>query len=154
MRKKCSAIIIVVVVVVALILLVALLAGAVLIAAFRSEPVPGGDRVAVIYLNGTIEEGQSSYISAGITPRLVHRQLNRAAADPGIKGVVLRINSPGGSIAASQDIASMIRDFEKPLVVSMGDMAASGGYYISAPARGIVAHPGTMTGSIGVITRS
>ncbi len=153
MRKKSSVVIIVIVVVLALILIAALLVGAVLVAAFRAEPPPRGDRVAVIYLNGTIEEGQSSYISAGITPKLVQRQLNRAARDPGIKGVVLRINSPGGSIAASQEIASMIRDFEKPLVVSMGDMAASGGYYISAPARGIVAQPGTMTGSIGVIVQ-
>jgi len=150
-RKKSPVLIIVVVVVVVFILVVALLAGAVFLAAVFSESAPEGDRVAVIYLNGTIEEGQSSYFSEGITPRFVRKQLDRAAADPDIKGVVLRINSPGGSIAASQEIASMIKEFRKPLVVSMGDMAASGGYYISAPARGIVAQPGTMTGSIGVI---
>jgi len=69
-----------------------------------------------------------------------------------IEGVVLRVQSQGGSIAASQEIAYMIRDFGKPIVVSMADMAVSGGYYISAYAQGIVAQPGTMTGSIGVIS--
>ncbi|MFW0858692.1 MAG: signal peptide peptidase SppA [Dehalococcoidia bacterium] len=64
---------------------------------------------------------------------------------------MLRIESPGGSIAASQEIGDMIRDFEKPIVVSMGDQATSGGYYISAHADMIIAQPGTITGSIGVI---
>ncbi len=111
------------------------------------------ERVVVIYLQGPIMEsaGGFSFSSGGITPRRVARQLERAAKDKSIKAVVLRIDSPGGSVAASQEIAAMIRNFEKPLVVSMADMAASGGYYISAPADGIVAHPGTMTGSIGVI---
>ena len=108
------------------------------------------ERVNVIHLNGTIEESTSDYLQ-NINPRLVSQKLKRAANDDTIKGVVLRVNSPGGSVAASQEIADMIRDFEKPLVVSMGDMAASGGYYISTPADRIIAHPGTMTGSIGVI---
>ncbi|MDW7739698.1 MAG: signal peptide peptidase SppA [Bacillota bacterium] len=112
----------------------------------------GEDRVVVIYLNGTIQESLGLFLSGGISPHFVNSQLERAASDQSIKGVVLRIESPGGSIAASQDIAAMVREFEKPIVVSMGDMAASGGYYIAAPAQGIIAQPGTMTGSIGVIS--
>ncbi len=110
------------------------------------------DRVVVIKLTGTIQESMGGFFAGGIAPDQVYHQLQRAAEDQTIKGVVLRVESPGGSIAASQDIASMIRKFEKPIVVSMADMAASGGYYISAPAQGIVAQPGTMTGSIGVIS--
>ncbi len=112
----------------------------------------GEDRIVVIGLTGTIQETQTSFLQEGISPGRVHSQLARAQADRSVKGVVLRIDSPGGSIAASQEIAAMIREFEKPVVVSMADMAASGGYYIAAPAQGIVALPGTMTGSIGVIS--
>ncbi len=114
----------------------------------------GGERVVVIYLQGSIDEGSGGYgLTSGITPRHVERQLERAAGDSSIKAAVLRVNSPGGSVAASQQIASHIKKFPKPLVISMGDMAASGGYYISTPAKGIVAEPGTLTGSIGVISQ-
>ena len=126
---------------------------------FLGEGVPGRtplrvgeNRIVVISLNGSIQETQGGFLSGGISPRLVRNQLQRAAVDSSIEGVVLRVESPGGSIAASQEIAAMVRDFKKPIVVSMADMAASGGYYISAPAQGIVAQPGTMTGSIGVIS--
>ncbi len=113
----------------------------------------GEDRIVVITLSGTIQESAGSLLyGGGISPRLVYSQLKRAADDINIRGVVLRVDSSGGSIAASQEIAAMVRNFEKPVVVSMGDMAASGGYYISAPAQAIVAQPGTMTGSIGVIS--
>ncbi len=111
-----------------------------------------GNKVAVVYLQGPIAEGrQSMSTSATITPRLVEKYLDKLEADPSVKAVVLRVDSPGGSVAASQAIAGMIAEFSRPVVVSMGDMAASGGYYISAPADRIVAMPGTMTGSIGVI---
>jgi len=73
---------------------------------------------------------------------------------PAIKAIVLRINSGGGAIASSQEVYSLIRKVSaegKPVVVSMGDVAASGGYYIAAAADRIVANPGTLTGSIGVI---
>ncbi len=111
------------------------------------------DRIVVINLSGVIQESAGGFpYGGGISPRYVQGQLNKAVEDRTIKGVVLRIDSSGGSIAASQEIASMVRSFAKPVVVSMGDMAASGGYYISAPAQGIVAQPGTMTGSIGVIS--
>lgn len=110
------------------------------------------EHVVVIHLQGPIQESGGGFGAVhGITPRHVARQLDRAAADLSIRAVVLRVNSPGGTVAASQQIAAMIENFEKPIVVSMGDMATSGGYYISAPADGIVAHPGTITGSIGVI---
>lgn len=109
--------------------------------------------IAVIELTGAIQEGGGGFLDpGGISPRHVRRQLEQAAEDSSIEGVILRLESPGGSIAASQEIYAIIRDFEKPLVVSMADVAASGGYYISAPAQGIVAQAGTLTGSIGVIS--
>jgi len=84
-------------------------------------------KVAVIPLTGSIQESGSLLAPAGITPEQVRGLLERAKRDGSIKAVVLRINSPGGAIAASQEIGDMIKDFEKPIVVSMGDMAASGG---------------------------
>lgn len=118
----------------------------------------GMGKVALIPLNGTIVGTSQSGLltSGGITPDLVRNYLNRAKADASVKAVVLRIESPGGSAAASQEIANEIRRFKektgKPVVVSMGDVAASGGYYISAYADKIVANPATLTGSIGVIS--
>jgi protease-4 len=111
-----------------------------------------GNRIAVISLTGPIRESPGGLLApAGITPNLVRRLLEQAERDGSIKAVVLRIESPGGAIAASQEISDMIKNFEKPIVVSMADMATSGGYYISAHADIIVAQPGTITGSIGVI---
>ena len=116
-------------------------------------------KVAVIRLNGIIAgSGQQGLLmSGGISPKLVRGYLKKAESDSGVKAVVLRINSPGGSAAASQEIASDIHRFKnetgKPIVVSMGDIAASGGYYISAYADKIVANPSTLTGSIGVISQ-
>lgn len=113
----------------------------------------GGDTVALVRLTGPIAETGSGSIlgSSGITPQLVDDLLDRAADDPAAKAIVVRIDSPGGTVAASQEISSAIRDFDKPVVISMADTVASGGYYISAAADRIVAHPGTLTGSIGVI---
>lgn len=109
-------------------------------------------KVAVIPLTGMIQESGGGLLApAGITPELVRGLLERAERDDSIKAVVLRIDSGGGAIAASQEIGDMIKEFEKPIVVSMGDMAVSGGYYISAHADMIIAQPGTFTGSIGVI---
>ncbi|MCL0079734.1 signal peptide peptidase SppA [Dehalococcoidia bacterium] len=111
-----------------------------------------GNRIAVISLTGPImESGGGLLAPAAITPDLVRGLLEQAERDDSIKAVVLRIESPGGAIAASQEIGDTIRDFEKPIVVSMGDQATSGGYYISAHADMIVAQPGTITGRIGVI---
>ena len=89
----------------------------------------------------------------GIDPRSMARQIHWAMTDDQVKAVVLRVSSPGGSAIASDIIAEDLRALAKvkPLVVSMGAYAASGGYYISAPARYIVSEPTTITGSIGVI---
>jgi len=113
-----------------------------------------GDAILIIRLYGTIQEtgGGSLALESSITPHYVENQLKQAARDPSVRGVVLRISSPGGSVAASQEIYRMVADFEKPIVISMGDVAASGGYYIAVGADAIVANPGTTTGSIGVIT--
>ncbi len=81
--------------------------------------------------------------------------IDKLKEDSDIKGVIVRINSPGGSVAASQEIYQAIRELSsvKPVVVSMGDIAASGGYYVACGATKIVANPGTITGSIGVIAK-
>ncbi|MCL0034475.1 S49 family peptidase [Dehalococcoidia bacterium] len=112
-----------------------------------------GNRIAVVSLTGPImgSSGGGILAPAGITPDLVRRLLEQAERDGSIKAVVLRINSPGGAIAASQEIGDMIKEFKKPIVVSMGDLATSGAYYISAHADMIIAQPGTITGRIGVI---
>ena len=115
----------------------------------------GGDAVFVVPLSGPIQEsGGSSLLSpGGVSPRFVRERLKHAKESSSIKAVILRLDSPGGTVAASQEIAAMVKDFpeEKPVVVSMGDLAASGGYYIASQADRIVAQPGTLTGSIGVI---
>ncbi len=114
-----------------------------------------GARVGVIHLDGIIADGgrSGSLFGAGGTARRVLKYLHEAAEDDSIKAVVLRINSPGGSAAASQELymeALRLRK-KKPLIVSMGDVAASGGYYVASAATYIIADPATTTGSIGVI---
>jgi protease-4 len=113
-----------------------------------------GDAVAVIYADGVIASGTegATRITTGITPSGIEADLRRADGDPSVKAVVLRINSPGGSVVASNEIYKLLKDFKKPIVVSMGETAASGGYYISCAAKWIVANPDTLTGSIGVIS--
>ncbi|HRR86680.1 MAG TPA: signal peptide peptidase SppA [Phycisphaerae bacterium] len=114
--------------------------------------------VAVVYLDGMIVTGrteQSPFGDAGtVGSTSLRHALARAASDKSVKAVVLRVNSPGGSATASDIIWRAASELgkEKPLVVSMGDMAASGGYYVSAGARAIFADRGTITGSIGVLT--
>ena len=112
--------------------------------------------VATIYAHGTIRHGRSGRGGpggGGMGSDTVAAALRAAAADEGARAVVLRVNSPGGSYTASDVIwreVVKLRAAGKPVVVSMGDVAASGGYFISAPADVIVAQPGTITGSIGV----
>lgn len=109
--------------------------------------------VAVIYAHGPIRQGRSG--RGGMGSDTVAAALRAAAADDKARSVVLRVNSPGGSATASDVIwreVVRLRAAGKPVVVSMGDLAASGGYFISAPADVIVTQPGTLTGSIGVIT--
>ena len=130
-----------------------LLLGVVLI---PTSCMPVGDKIAVIPLSGAITAGGSSlFYGSAITPGLVREQLNRAEKDITVKAIVLRIESPGGVVAPCQEILVEIEKVKqtKPVVVSMGNTAASGGYYISAKADKIVALPGTLTGSIGVISQ-
>ena len=113
------------------------------------------DKVAVIPLSGSITAGGSSASSgSSITPGLVRSYLAKAESDKAVKAIVFRIESPGGEIEPCQEILLEIERAKvtKKIVVSMGGMAASGGYYISTPAHKIVALPTTMTGSIGVIS--
>ncbi len=116
----------------------------------------GGDKIAVIPLTGAITGTSSPFMYGGvITPELVREQLEKAEADTSVKAVILRVESPGGGVAPCQEILEEIEQAKqsKPVVVSMGSMAASGGYYISCKADKIVALSGTMTGSIGVIAQ-
>ncbi|HEX4289535.1 MAG TPA: signal peptide peptidase SppA [Trebonia sp.] len=113
--------------------------------------------VAMIYAQGAIRSGRSGRGApggGGMGSDTVAAALRAAAADEGARAVVLRVNSPGGSATASDVIwreVVRVRAAGKPVVVSMGEVAASGGYFISAPADVIVAQPATITGSIGVI---
>jgi len=105
--------------------------------------VPVGDRIAVVKLSGVI-----------VNPLPVVRKIERLRRDKSVKALVLRVDSPGGSVGASQEIYRALERFKgegKPVVVSMGNVAASGGYYVAVPADFIYANPGTITGSIGVI---
>ena len=116
----------------------------------------GGNIIAVIPLTGVIS-GVSSPLMSGqvITPDLVREQLKKVEEDVAVKAIILRVESPGGEVAPCQEILEEIEKAKesRPVVVSMGSMAASGGYYISCEADKIVALPGTLTGSIGVIAQ-
>lgn len=117
----------------------------------------GAGRIALLYAVGTIASGKSSFDApsgAVVGSDTFNQWLRRVRVDPGVSAVVIRIDSPGGSAIASEVMWREIRLTRdvKPVVVSMGDVAASGGYYIAAAADAIVADPGTLTGSIGVLT--
>lgn len=107
--------------------------------------IGSGDKIAVIELKGII-----------IMSDEIVRQFKKYREDRSIKGILFRVDSPGGGVVASQEIYEEVkktRNAEKPVIVSMGSVAASGGYYVSCPASIIVANPGTLTGSIGVISQ-
>ena len=115
--------------------------------------VPTGERfnrtrIAVIYAVGAIDMSENE----GIVSRRLVRTINQVAEDDNIKAVVLRINSPGGSAFGSEQIWHALTELRerKPLIISMGDLAASGGYWIAAAGDKILAQPNTLTGSIGV----
>jgi protease-4 len=115
-----------------------------------------GDKVAVIYATGDIGSGRSENSPSGgqsIGSDTLAKALTDAAADKSIKAIVMRVDSPGGSGLASDIIWHAVEaaNQKKPVVISMGDVAASGGYYISASASKIVAQPSSITGSIGVV---
>src|SRR5205807_3626847 len=113
-------------------------------------------KIAVVYAAGDIVSGKSSFGGNGeetIGSDSLVRTINEARDDKGVKAIVLRIDSPGGSGLASDIIWRAVEaaKAKKPVVVSMGDVAASGGYYIACNANKIVAEPSTITGSIGVV---
>ena len=120
------------------------------IAANPYTPTYSDNKIEVIYAEGQIVQGTSEQGTLGSTT--LADQLAEARMDEDVKAVVLRVNSPGGSALASEVIwreMELLRQ-QKPVIVSMGDYAASGGYYISAPADAIIADATTLTGSIGV----
>jgi len=132
MKKVCMA--------VSMLIVFALLLSLFLVLMNRELPI--GEKVAIVRVEGPI-------VSSG----KVIEELRDYGKDPSVKAVVLRVESPGGAVAPSQEIYEAVKKLreKKPVVVSMGSVAASGGYYISAPATRIYANPGTVTGSIGVI---
>jgi protease IV len=104
--------------------------------------IPIGEKVALVRVEGMITDSKDTV-----------DEIKEYAKDPSVKAIVMRIDSPGGAVAPSQEIYEEIKKAvkKKKVVVSMGSVAASGGYYIASPATKIVANPGTLTGSIGVI---
>lgn len=121
----------------------------------KNSPVP--QKIVLIDLEGVIT-GSSMDRSGMSMVDGIKEQLQRAEKDDDVEAVILKVNSPGGEVLASDDIYRAIRKFQdktgKPVIASMGSLAASGGYYVSAPCRWIVANELTLTGSIGVIMSS
>ena len=124
------------------------------------EEGAGKEKIAVLSLDGVIQDmgGVSTFLSDGYNHQFFMNQLAEIHEDPTVKGVVLKVNTPGGGVVESADIYDAIReiqtDREIPVYVSMGGMAASGGYYVAAPADKIFVNRETITGSIGVIMES
>jgi protease-4 len=120
------------------------------------KPESKAPKVAVIYASGVIQTGKSSgprpLGASVIGSDTLIKHLRQAEKDATVKAIVLRVDSPGGSALASDLIWREVTRIEKPIVASMSDVAASGGYYISMGCDRIVAEPGTLTGSIGVIS--
>ena len=101
-----------------------------------------GDRIALVRIEGMIADSKNSI-----------EEIKKYVKDPSVKAILLRIDSPGGAVAPAREIYEEVKKAvaKKNVVVSMGSIAASGGYYIASPATKIIANPGTITGSIGVI---
>jgi len=115
----------------------------------KSKNITSANRIAVILAEGEIVDGNAE---GAISSEKFAKEIRKARKDENIKAIVLRVNSPGGSILASDVIWREMSEAKKikPVIVSMGEVAASGGYYIAAPADTIVAQPNTITGSIGI----
>lgn len=123
------------------------------------EKGDASNRIAVLEIEGAIQDtGDAGAFAKGYNHRQFMKQLEEIKADETVKGIVLKVNSPGGGVLESKDIYDEIVSIQKkreiPVYVAMGAMAASGGYYVSAPADKIFVHPETMTGSIGVIMQT
>ncbi|WP_186579859.1 signal peptide peptidase SppA [Aquibacillus kalidii] len=117
-------------------------------------------KIAVLHLDGVIQDSATSTLlnTSVYNHKRFLDMLDKAAEDRNVDGIILRVNTPGGGVVESAEIHDHIVEikekYEKPIYISMGNTAASGGYYISAPADKIVAHKATITGSIGVIMES
>jgi len=125
-----------------------------LLATTAALPDLGDANIALIRMTGTIMEGSDDG-SVTIDPDVMREQIRAARDDDNIRALVVRIDSPGGSAFASEEIRKeleLVQLSEKPVVISMGDVAASGGYWISATADAVFSHPQTITGSIGVFS--
>jgi protease-4 len=116
------------------------------------RPEARGERIALVFVTGPIIQGEHSAIGDAVSGPFV-RTMERLEEDDNVKAVVLRINSPGGSALASDQMWAAARSLAeaKPLIASVGDIAASGGYYIASAADEILAHPNSLVGSIGVV---
>lgn len=131
---------------------------------FTEEVIETGSemkKIAVLDLNGVIQDtgGATSIFQAeGYNHQAFMQMLNQVKEDSTVKAVVIKVNTPGGGVVESAQIHDKIKEIQseakKPVYISMGSMAASGGYYISAPADKIYASPETLTGSLGVIMQS
>jgi protease-4 len=108
----------------------------------------GGDAVGLLRIEGGI--GLTQATGDGVSAEVVLDQIRQAQANERIKALVVFINSPGGTVVPSDEIYGALRAADKPVVAVMGDVAASGGYYVACGAQTIYAHPATVTGSIGV----
>ena len=159
-RKKPSRWPIIIVVVIAGLILIGFMGMAMIAAALSGGGgglALGGEQIGLVQISGMITGGGSGASLFGLTAGCdeVAGELKRAAQNSDIKAVILRIDSPGGSAAAAQEIYSAVNkyrdDTHKPVIASLGDVGASGAYYVAAAADKIVADPGTVTGSIGVI---
>ncbi|GIK39611.1 MAG: hypothetical protein BroJett011_34440 [Chloroflexota bacterium] len=118
-----------------------------------------GDAVAIVRVEGVILAGEApapnpfSADSGGAFSQQVVENLKKADEDDSVKAVILFVDSPGGSVFASDEIYLQIKEMSKPIIAAMGSLAASGGYYVSAPTQEIWASPHTLTCSIGVISQ-
>lgn len=122
-------------------------------ASFGDAPSWGsGDAVALIHLDGVIA-GTGSVYSGIITPEYFVDQLEQAERDPSVRAILIRVDSPGGTVAASQEISMEVARITKPIVVSVGDVCASGSYMVASQCDEIIAAPTSSIGSIGVIAQ-
>jgi len=121
------------------------------------EPASTRDKIAVVDMQGVISSDPMDYKGNTLISH-IEEQLERAGDDKHVRAVLLKIDSPGGEVLASDEIYKLLAEFQeeydKPVVASMGTLAASGGYYVAAPCRWIVANELTITGSIGVIMQT
>ncbi|MEO0094571.1 MAG: signal peptide peptidase SppA [candidate division WOR-3 bacterium] len=129
-------------IIIIVVLVVAVILGLIIGLSSRGAVFVSGGNIGVIEIEGVISSSKRTV-----------RDIKQFTEDPSIKGILVRVDSPGGGVAASQEIYEELKKakLQKKIVVSMGALAASGGYYVSLPADLIVANPGTITGSIGVI---